>query len=221
VISSGNINSGSRALLLCGFAGPLLFVLSFFVHGLLRDDYSAIAAPVSALVSGRYGWIQTQTFLISGLLICSFSLGFYRVAGQLRNLRFITILFFLAGSGLIGAGIFPSGAGSKPFGGSLTLAARLHYLFSMLLYTCLPLSCFLLLPGFKKAGLTCWYWYSQISVILVIVFFVLTVLAMQAYAPLAGYAGLFQKLSICFGFAWLALLALAFSPGLRLHRKSG
>jgi hypothetical membrane protein len=50
-------------------AGPALFILTAFIFGLVKPNYKPLRNTISELALGRYGFIQTANFVVSGLFI--------------------------------------------------------------------------------------------------------------------------------------------------------
>src|SRR5262249_24094762 len=71
---------GERALLLCGvLAGPL-FVAAFLIQGAMRPNYNPLRHSISTLELGsEFGWIQSLSFLVAGVLTLAFAVGVRRV----------------------------------------------------------------------------------------------------------------------------------------------
>ncbi|GAA4601109.1 hypothetical protein BJY16_003768 [Actinoplanes octamycinicus] len=104
---------GTRALLLAGaWAGPL-FVTSSLAQLLTRDGFDLRRHPLSMLQLGHLGWLQTLTFVLTGLGIVALS-----VALAAPGRRTLAVFLGLFGAGLVVAGLvapdpeygFPAGA---------------------------------------------------------------------------------------------------------------
>jgi len=70
--------AGSKAGFRRGFVGPVLFVLTFTVAGLLRASYSPVDQAVSDLGVGDHGWMLNRCLVILGLSLVGFAIGFYQ-----------------------------------------------------------------------------------------------------------------------------------------------
>ncbi len=66
-------------LLTCGVAAPILFIIVFLIDGAVRPGYQLATTPVSQLLLGDRGWLETLNFMLSGLLIVAFAVGLRRV----------------------------------------------------------------------------------------------------------------------------------------------
>src|SRR5579859_2333077 len=108
-----------RLGLWAGIVGPVFFVLVFMLDGLFTPGYDAMKDVVSFLELGPTGWIQSLNFIITGLLLIVFALGFSswmrpRSAPTWRVVT--TVLIALSGVGLIMAGPFlPDPPGTTQF----------------------------------------------------------------------------------------------------------
>lgn len=97
----------SIAFGVAGIVGPVLFVTSIFVQGLINPSYSHVSLPISALAAWPTGWIQNLTFVVFGLLFVIFAIGLHL---GIRSSRFGMLgpaLLSLGGIGLVVCGIFP------------------------------------------------------------------------------------------------------------------
>ena len=57
---------GGIGLLVCGIvAGPFFFAI-FSIAGALRSDYDPLRHPISSLMFGPGGWVQSVNFLLTG-----------------------------------------------------------------------------------------------------------------------------------------------------------
>ncbi|MEN0139619.1 MAG: DUF998 domain-containing protein [Rhodococcus sp. (in: high G+C Gram-positive bacteria)] len=91
-----------------GVAGPVLFTAGFLVQEtFLRDDYSRIADPISALEADPSGWIQQLNFLIFAALLTIFAVGLHRGIANTRYGWAGPALLGAAAVGLILAAVFP------------------------------------------------------------------------------------------------------------------
>jgi hypothetical membrane protein len=86
--------------------------------GLLDPGFDIRTEPVSALVWGPLGWVQTANFYTLGAATIAFTLGMYRSFSG-RGRFAIAILLTISGLALIAAGVFegtPPGAEPTPSG---------------------------------------------------------------------------------------------------------
>jgi hypothetical membrane protein len=64
-------------------AGPALFILTALVFGLVKPKYRPLHNTISELALGRYGYIQTANFILSGSLMALLGL---RIAATHQHL---------------------------------------------------------------------------------------------------------------------------------------
>jgi hypothetical protein len=125
-------------------------------------------------------------------------------------------LIALVGIGLIGAGIFvtdplngyPPGTPRIPT--ERTADGILHDLFGVPVFLGLPLTCVLFGRRFARSGNRAWALYSTVSGIAMFAVFLVARLGMRevpGFTRIAGLFGLFQRVTVTIGFAWLTLLA--------------
>ncbi|MFC9834450.1 DUF998 domain-containing protein [Rhodococcus sp. NPDC127530] len=91
-----------------GVAGPLVFTVGFVLQEtFLRDDYSPIAEPVSALEADPSGWIQQVNFVLFAALLTIFAVGLHRGIAATRFGWAGPALLGGAAVGLVLAAMFP------------------------------------------------------------------------------------------------------------------
>lgn len=189
--------------------GPALFVVSFLVQGALRPGYVPLRHPVSSLALGHpSGWIQTVTFVLAGALVAASAVALSRAGTG----RWAPILVAAVGIGLVGAGVFPADPiNGYPPGASdpspQTWAGELHQLFSTPVFTALPIAALVLGARFVRSGELGWARYSRVSAGLFWAFFVLSSAGFGGMKALVPTGGLWQRLSLVVGLAWLAAVA--------------
>jgi hypothetical protein len=89
-----------------------------------------------------------------------------------------------------------------------SVPGRLHRLFSALFFLGLPIACFVFARLFARWGERRWAIYSVITSIAFMVMFIVTSAGFAQVAGLVNYAGLFQRITLTIGWAWLTLLAV-------------
>jgi hypothetical protein len=195
-----------KALIRCGvIAGPL-FVATFLVEGALKPNYDPVRHPVSSLALGPYGWTQAANFILAGLLTLAFAVGLLGLPGVRQTIG--AVLVGVWAIGLIGAGIFVTDPvsgyppGTPPTPVEATTAGMLHDAFSVPAFFGLGLACFFLAADGWR-----WVAYSVLSgTALLVTFFVSGVaFSQEAFVDVGG---LWQRISVTIGWAWLSTLAL-------------
>ncbi len=203
----------TKVLLVCGaIAGPL-FIVAWIVEGATRANYDPLRHPISSLSIGDFGWMQVANFIITGLLILAFSIGSRRALPPSGSV-WGPLLVGLVGIGLIGSGIFvtdplngyPPGTPLMPT--ERTTHGILHDLFGIPVFLGLPIACFVFARLFASWGERRWAAYSALSGFAMFVAFFLARLGFRQVPGFADFAGLFQRITVIIGFAWLTLLAV-------------
>jgi hypothetical protein len=204
----------TKVLLACGtIAGPL-FTVAWIVAGANRANYDPLRHPISSLAIGELGWTQTANFFVTGLLTLAFAFGLRRrlqsPGGSTWGPRLIAVMAI----GLLGAGFFVTDPlngyppGTPNFSLEVTLPGRLHRLFSAFVFLGLPIGCFVFARFFTRQGQRRWAIYSMITGVAFIVMFVITSAGFAQVQGLVNYAGLFQRITLTTGWAWLTLLVI-------------
>jgi len=199
----------------CGvIAGPL-FTVAWIVEGATRANYHPLQHTISSLSVGDCGWIHIVTFIVTGLLIIAFALGLRR-ARRHEGAAWGPVLIALVGIGLIGSGIFvtdplngyPPGTPRIPT--ERTAHGILHDTFGIPVFLGLPVTCVLFGRRFARSGNRAWALYSTVSGIAMFGVFLVARLGIRevpGFTGTAGLFGLFQRITVTIGFAWLTLLA--------------
>jgi hypothetical protein len=217
-VQSGRTREGreglTKALLACGaIAGPV-FTLVWLAAGAARADYDPLRHPISSLAIGEQGWTQTASFFVTGLLVLAFAVGLRRRLSGPGGSRWGPRLIGLMAIGLLGAGLFVTDPlngyppGTPDFSLEYTLTGRLHRLFSAFVFLGLPGACFVFARFFNRSGRRGWALYSVVTGIAFIVLFVITSAGFAQAAGLADVAGLFQRITLTVGWAWVTALAV-------------
>jgi Protein of unknown function (DUF998) len=204
----------TKALCLCGVVAGPLFSVAWIVEGATRVNYDPLRYPISSLSIGDAGWMQIATFIITGLLVLAFAIGLrsaLRPSGSLWG----PALVGLAGIGLIGAGIFvtdplngyPPGTPLIPT--ERTIHGILHDLFGIPFFLGLPITGFVFARRFARRSQRGWAAYSAISGFAIFAVFFFARLSLRpGFEEMAGLFGLFQRIAVTIGWAWLTLLAV-------------
>jgi len=205
-------------LLACGIVAGPLFVLAFLIEGAIRTDYNPFRYPISSLEIGYFGWMQIATFIIAGVLLLAFALGLRRVLRPSRGSVWGPLLVGLAAIGFIGAGFFVTDpVYGYPPDAPLRLAqysvhGHLHDLFSILVFTGLPVASFVLARRFATSGERehGWMTYSVLTGLAMLVTFVLAGIGFKQSPGLRDIAGVIQRLSLIIGWMWITLLSIRY-----------
>jgi hypothetical protein len=194
-------------------AGPFYLAVGL-AQAVLRDGFDLMRHPLSVLANGPGGWVQTASFVISGLLVVGAAVGIRRV---LRP-RPVALSVFLAafGAGMLVSAIFPADpADGFPPGTpegpptSITTAGLIHFAAAALAFTSLGISCFLGARAMARLNARALTRFSLFSGLAVLVGFFGGIFSGVA----AGVLGIW--FSVIVGWAWLSILSL------HLYRRSG
>lgn len=203
----------TKLLLACGVIGPFLFTIVYLIEGAMRPGYNPWLQAVSALSLSEQGWMQIVNFIVSGLLILGFALGVRRTLRVGKGATWGPILLAVVGGGLIVAGIFvtdpaqgyPPGTPSGPAFLTSFHGAIHFFIGASAFFGVLPASCFVLsrrwVSDVQWKG---WAAYSVVTGVLMVASFV----AFGIAGALNGPAGLFERITLSIGLAWIALLAI-------------
>jgi hypothetical protein len=203
-----------RRLLRCGvWAGPA-FTATFLAEGAVRDGYRPLRHPVSSLALGSRGWIQTANFTVTGALCLAGAAGLRLAADRLAGSRTGPVLVAAAGAGLIGAAAFrtdpiggyPPGTPELPAAVSRTGTA--HNLAAIPVF--LGLAAAAASYGWRswRAGEPPGFAvYCAATAVTMPVTVVLAGAGFGQPSRLGRYGGLFQRVSIIAGFAWLTAVS--------------
>jgi len=214
MILNNGIDRTTRILLMCGSIGCVLFIVLFLIQGIIREGYTPLKFPVSSLAIGDAGWVQTLNFLISGLLVFLFAIGFRRATPLLKKSVWTSRLIAAVGIGLIGAGLFKTDPvygypTTEPLAlAQFTPTGHLHDVFSIFVFTCAPIVIFKMRRRFTEADRKGWAAYSFLSAISMIGFFMLAGAGFRQTPNLVEFAGVFQRVTIIIGFSWLTALSV-------------
>ena len=210
----GRLARQTRRLLRCGmWAGPV-FAATFLAEGAARDGYQPLRHPVSSLALGPRGWIQTANFIVAGAATLAGAAGLRLTGDRLAGGRAGPVLVAAAGAGLIGSAVFrtdPVGGyppGTPDMPATFSRAGTAHNLAAIPVFFGLP------------AAAACYGWrswrdgqppgfpvYCAATAVTMPVTMALAGAGFGQSSRLGGYGGLFQRVSIVTGFAWLTAVS--------------
>ncbi|WP_218839237.1 DUF998 domain-containing protein [Evansella halocellulosilytica] len=200
-------------LLRCGMVGSIMFVIVFLVDGATRIGYDPIYHPVSALSLGDRGWIQVVNFIIAGLLMIAFAVGLRRALFPGHGAKWGPLLFGLFGLSLLFSGVFvmdpmkgyPPGAPSGVYSDGTSWHHTVHDAFGIVVFTSLPIACFVIARRFTKSARRSWSIYSTLTGFVMIVLFFIFGTLWESDSP---FSGLIQRIMLIVGFLWTTLVAI-------------
>jgi hypothetical protein len=203
----------TRRLLRCGVVAAPVFVTAFLLEGAVRDGYRPLRHPVSSLGLGSRGWIQAANFTVAGTLFLAGAAGLVRAGDPAVGRRAVPALIGAAGAGLIGAAVFPTDPVSGYPPGTpdaLTEPTRTgtaHNLAAVPVFFGLPAAA--LACGWRswRAGQRRFGLYSAGTAVTTLAAIVLAGAGFGQSPRLVNLGGLFQRVSIITGFAWVTALS--------------
>ncbi|MDQ2587916.1 DUF998 domain-containing protein [Saccharothrix yanglingensis] len=184
-----------------GAVAAVVFVVVFTVDGWTRPGYGPVRRPVSALALGSRGWIQPANFVVCGAGVCAGALALVSTSWPLST----AVEVF--GVALVASGVFPMDAmrGYPPGTPDNTpehysRRHRLHDHAGAVVFVSLPAAAAIaaLTPALGVPSRT----YSAVTAGV----FALFVVFGRAWEDDSPRAGLWQRLTILVGWAWLAHL---------------
>jgi hypothetical protein len=206
------LTPGQRQLAVwAGILAPALFVTTFMLEGWLRPGYQPLSTFVSALSLGPRGWIQIANFIIFGALFLVFTrvvaAGFQSGTASRAGLILLTIIascYLLSGPFVM-----------DPMGTPLseaTLHGTLHGIFGAIVFTLMPISCFVYFRRFRSdPEWKSMQWWTlalgAISAAGVILLTIATKLPDQ-HSVFTEWLGLIQRTAIVPFMIWLFIFAL-------------
>ena len=201
-----------RRLLRCSVAAGPVFVGVFLLEGAIRDGYRPLRHPVSSLSLGPRGWIQAANFAVTGTLVLAGAAGLAR-AGDPAAGRAAPVLIGAAGAGLIGSAVFATDPVSGYPPGTpdaLTRPTRTgiaHNLAAVPVFAGLPAAA--LASGWRswRAGQRGFGLYSTATAVTMLSAMALAGAGFGQSPRLISLGGMFQRVSIITGFAWLTALS--------------
>ena len=218
-----------RVLLGCGIVGPVLFVTVFLVEGALRPDYDALRMQVSLLSLGDRGPIQVASFLVSGTLVLVFAVGLRRWLASGRGAVGGPVAVGAIGLGMVLTGLFsvqpsfgyPPGA-PEGIGTAISAASYVHVVGAFLFLFGLAAAAAAFALRFREAGHRGWAAWSAAATVVVVLFFGASSGGADGRPLVPAYAGLFQRIAIIAGLAWLGSVAGGILAGLiEAHAPAG
>jgi hypothetical membrane protein len=203
-----------------GVVGPVVFTTVFLVLGAVRPGYEPLRHQVSYLSLGDGGWIQTASFLVTGVLVLAFAIGLRRrLTGGVGAIG-IPVAVGFAGAGLVFAGLFPTmpAFGYPPgtpngFPTAIPLSAYVHVAGAIAFFCGLIAAPLLMARRFRRTEEPGWAALSFAATIAILVFFTASSADPSGQPFVPALAGLFQRLAILAGLGWMAVVAGSFIAG--------
>lgn len=132
-----------------GLIGPVLFVATFMIEGWLRPGYQPLSMFVSALSLGPRGWVQMTNFIVFGALFLLFTRAVAAAFPTGKASRGGLILLTIIASCYLLSGPFVMDPAGTPRD-QMTIHGTLHGIFGGIVFSLMPLSCFVFLRRFRE-----------------------------------------------------------------------
>ncbi len=199
-----------RQAALVGMIGPILFVATFTIEGLLRPGYNPLSMYISELSLGPRGWIQIVNFVVAGALLLIFARGLASEFPDGKSSRAGPVIMGIISLGILLSGLFVMDPPNTPLG-SASLSGLLHGVLGGAVFTLMPVSCYVYLRRFREDRN--WKAYSTWTLItFIIVTMAVLTLTIVTKQPSTlelyrGWLGLIQRAALIPYMAWVALIA--------------
>lgn len=198
---NGKINQtmdGQMFYALCGIIAPIIFTVMVVIESFLRPGFSQIYSTVSMLGLGHLAILQILNFIIFGLLLISFTIGFSKYL-KTRSGKAVIILLFTFSVAVILAGVAFLFQWNSPY--STVILA--HSIASIVGFYAIFIAQILTWQALKGSDQDIWRNYRTYSLISGLV----TVLVLF-YIPFSPYQGLFERVFIAVWLIWIEVTAL-------------
>jgi hypothetical protein len=184
------------------------------VEGATRTGYDPLRHPVSSLALSEFGWTQVANFGVTGSLTLAYAVGIRRALKPQTGSTWGPLLIGACGLGLLGAGLFrtdplsgyPPGTPDRPAHPSRQ--SLIHQLCSAPVFLGMPVVCLIFIRHFVQAGRRGWTIYSLLSSAGFLGAFALASAGFGQARRFVALGGLFQRIALTVGWAWLTLLAI-------------
>jgi len=195
---SSSERATSPVFLLAGVVAPILFVVVFTVDGALRPGYSPVRQMISDLgAEGANTWIQNANFMVTGLLLLAFAIGFYPVLRQVmahRPALISTVLLSITGAGLINDGIFTEDSSG------VSLHGVVHVVGFLIIFGALIFALFIIGRHLRRTPTWRGYgWYTTATAYIALLLLILV-------GPIPSH-GITNRLLVIVTFAWYVVIS--------------
>jgi hypothetical membrane protein len=196
----------TAALLACGVIGGGVFIVANILQVLTREGFDVQRHALSLLTLGNLGWIQSTTFVVSGVLAVACAIGMRGRLHPGRASAWGPLLVGMYGAALIIAGIFrpdpalgfPPGAPEQSPG--MSWHAGIHTLAFLVLLLALVSACAVFFRRFVSNRQVGWAAFCMATALAIPVLIVGGILSPSLAAPLSAVAG-------CLTWLWIAAVA--------------
>jgi hypothetical membrane protein len=186
---------------LAGILAPLIFLMVMTIVGSLQPAYNAIQESISKLVLGLYGWSQTLSFFIVGVLLVVFAFRLYLATLRKTAAKVGVVLFALSGLSFFLIGAFPL----QPEGVAFTVSGLAHYVVAGAAIASFILGCSVYAVYFRADHYWSRFWlYTVLTAIACLVWLALWVMTPQEWL----WKGLSERLLVVTSFVWVEIVSV-------------
>ena len=188
-------------LAMAGITGPLLLLGAEILVSPSFTNYSPVQDSISLLAWAGLGWIQSVTFLATGLLLEAFAAVLLLGIRGAKGFNLGIILLALSGFSLLLVGAFRTDIPYYPH----TISGTIHGIAADTTFTLLPLAILLISPSLKKDP----YWRSLfIFSITAAVFSIIWIAIYRLWQPQQlGWFGLYERILAGVEILWIEVMA--------------
>jgi hypothetical protein len=189
-----------RQLALFAVVSQAVFLASAWLLP-LASEYRLVGDNISELVLGRFGWVQTVAFVISGIGIIGLAYAIYRLTSGARGSILGPLLIGIYGFGAVVVAIFPTDRiDSRADVYSQSVVGWIHGLTAFVCFLCVLVGMFVLTWTFSRLV----RWRSLVVWSAILAGAALALMFVQREGP---WVGLMQRLMTTFISVWLLLVA--------------
>lgn len=202
--------SRTGTLALAGVVAPVWFTAMVVIQGELQPRYSHVMMPISALAAWPTGWMQNLTFVVAGVLFMVFATALHRTVRQAHRGRAGHVLLQIGGAALAMNGAFPwaivDGVPAEP-------PAHTASAIATFLATALGMIVFSRRMNIDDDWRSLAPYTRWSGILVLILFLVLGLFAIEDTAPLHDWTGLVQRVLLAVWFAWTIVVAFRITAG--------
>lgn len=182
-------------------------LIAIFVMGvtelllIFRDvEYNPVIDSISSLGLRSFGWVQTISFLIAGLLIEVFAIGLYLNIRHRVTSQISVGILVLFGFGLLLIAAFRT----QPTGTPQTIEGVIHSFTARTIFLLFPIACFLIAPNLKAdERWEPFFIYTMAAGVLAAILVIIWI----AFSSRINWFGLYERLLVANATIWLGVMA--------------
>jgi hypothetical protein len=194
-------SQGLPLLTALAIAGQLILLGSAWLLPLV-SEYSLIGDEISELVLGRYGFVQTAAFVISGLGVLGLAFAIRQLTMGAWGSLVGSLLIGVYGAGAILVAIFPTDGIDNL--ANLSTTGLIHVIVSLVSFLCVIVGMVVLSWTFGREP----RWRSLLPWAAIFATAAVSLIIGQSTAQQSPWAGLMQRALVTVIAAWLILAAI-------------